>query len=483
LAAAAWVIVPLLAQRDWAATNEILRGGPLENGYGAGRVLGWLVSGQVLDYGRIPVVTVFAAVGLGVALYRCRRDPDMRALLVALGVCLLLSFGRATFGAVTAVLPGAGDIFFRRFMMGVQLVALLLAGRGAAWAATEFRRTLVRTRFDRDPAWPGPSARDERLFVAAALAAIVALLAPAWLQLGSYDRRNAAAIAQQQRADAAQGAAVDRLLATVRRRGGGRVYAGMPSNWGSSFTVGAVPVFKYLEARDVDEVGYTLRTASLMTDPEFYLDERNPSDYRLFGIHYLILPAGAAPPVSARLVEKADGYALWTLPARGVVQVGEIAGTIAADRTNVGLRSIPLLRSALPQRGRYLRVRYGEAGEVTPLPRDRATDAGAVSSERDRLSDGAAAATVRMRRPGVAVLSASFDPGWTATVDGRSRPTEMIAPALVGVAVPAGTHRVVFRYRGYGGYPLLLVICGLTFVVLLLRPVARQQHRRRTPVS
>jgi hypothetical protein len=67
----------------------------------------------------------------------------------------------------------------------------------------------------------------------------------------------------------------------------------MPSKWGTALTVGAVPVFKYVESRDADEVGHGLRTASLMTDPEYYFDERNPSDYRLFAIHYLILPAGS----------------------------------------------------------------------------------------------------------------------------------------------------------------------------------------------
>ena len=99
------MIVPLLAQRDWAATNEILRGTPLENGYGAGRVLGWLVSGQLLDHGRLPVVTLFAAVGFVLA-WRCRRrDANARALLVALAACLLLSFGRTTFGSLVDVDP------------------------------------------------------------------------------------------------------------------------------------------------------------------------------------------------------------------------------------------------------------------------------------------------------------------------------------------------------------------------------------------
>ena len=121
--------------------------------------------------------------------------------------------------------------------------------------------------------------------IAVPRACLVAALALRPRQRGG-DRARSAAY------DQLQGRQVDRLIAIVKRDGGGRVYAGMPSNWGAAFTVGAVPVFKYLESRDVDEVGYTLRTASLMTDPEYYFDERNPSDYRLFGIRYLILPAG-----------------------------------------------------------------------------------------------------------------------------------------------------------------------------------------------
>jgi hypothetical protein len=48
-------------------------------------------------------------------------DADARALLVALAVCLLLAFGRTTFGSLVDLIPGSADLFFRRFMMGVQL--------------------------------------------------------------------------------------------------------------------------------------------------------------------------------------------------------------------------------------------------------------------------------------------------------------------------------------------------------------------------
>jgi hypothetical protein len=466
LLATAWVIVPLLDQRSWAAVNEPFQHTGLVNGYGARQVVDWLVSGQLLDHGRLPVVTVFAAVGFGLAWLAWSSDADARALLVALAVCLLFAFGRTTFGSLADLIPGSADLFFRRFMMGVQLAALLLAGRGAAWLAAHGLR-LLGARVRRWP--PG-------LAAAAVLLAAIAVLAPAWLQLGAYDRHDGAAIAAQRRADDTQGAELDRLVAMIERDGGGRTYAGMPSNWGAEFTVGTVPVFKYLESRDVDEVGYTLRTASLMTDPEYYFDERNPSNYRLFGIDYLIIPNGSRPPVPARLELRAGAYSLWTLPgAAGVLHAGAIVGTLSADRTDIGMSSTPLLNSRLAQAGDYLRLAYGQPGHREPrLPQPSpAAPAGTVLSESDQLHQGLVAGSVRMRRPGVVVLSASFDPGWTATVDGHRQRTDMVAPALVATTVPTGTHRIIFRYRGWQDYPLLFAVGAVALLAVAWTDIRR----------
>jgi len=427
LLAAAWVIVPLIDQRPWAATNEALRGTALSGGYGAARVLGWLGSGQLLDHGRIPVVTAFAAIGLALALARWRADPGSRALVLALAGCLLLSFGRTTFGSLVAVVPGSGDIFFRRFMMGVQLAALLLAGRGAAWCGgwvwNELGRLALRRRvppreaLGRRLAWRWANPRMGRVRTAVAVGGMILVLAPAWLEQRSFDRRNANHIAAQRRADATQGAEVDELVGLIEANGGGRVYAGMPSNWGMNFTVGAVPVFKYLESRDVDEVGYTLRTAALMTGPEDHFDELDPSDYELFGIRYVILPSGSPPPVSADEVAVAGPYALWTTPTTGYVHVGTISETLTADRADLGARSVPLLESGLADHGDYLEIDFGGTqATLPPLPQpSRGRSAGNVISVNDDLGQGLATATVTMRRPGVVVLSASFDDGWTAT--------------------------------------------------------------------
>jgi Bacterial membrane protein YfhO len=217
-----------------------------------------------------------------------------------------------------------------------------------------------------------------------------------------------------------------------------------------------------------------------MTDPEFYFDDRDLSDYRLNRIRYLFLPARGQPPVRARLAMRSGPYWLWTIDGAGYVQAGQIVGEISANRTNVGTRSRPLLGSGLAADGAYLSVRYGSGGGDGRLPAVRSqSSAGEVSAERVVLDDGEAAATVRMRRPGVVVLSASYDPGWTATVNGRRRPTRMVAPALIAVDVPAGTDHVVFRFHGYGDYPELLALSGLALALAAAAPVCLRRARRR----
>ena len=84
---------------------------------------------------------------------------------------------------------------------------------------------------------------------------------------------------------------------------------------------------------------------------------------------------------------------------------------------------------------------------------------------------------VRTNRRATVVLSASYDPGWRATVDGHPAPTVMVAPALVGVVVGPGVHTVAFDYGGYGSYDALFALALAVFVVLAAAPAAWRRAR------
>ncbi len=94
----------------------------------------------------------------------------------------------------------------------------------------------------------------------------------------------------------------------------------------------------------------------------------------------------------------------------------------------------------------------------------------------DRRADRVRVET-RSSAPAYLVLVDAFDPGWTAEVDGR--PTPILRANLVAraVALPAGEHRVTFRYRPRAAvWGMGLSLVGLVAAAGLLaatRPSAR----------
>jgi hypothetical protein len=89
-------------------------------------------------------------------------------------------------------------------------------------------------------------------------------------------------------------------------------------------------------------------------------------------------------------------------------------------------------------------------------------------------------------QPRLLVVAESWDPGWRARVDGRPRPVEAAAGALLGVRLGPGAGRVELRYRPPG---LLAgsAVSAAALLALLVVPAAargprsRQRHRGGGP--
>ena len=394
------------------------------------------------DAGRqIPVITVLVAIGLLACLLRFRGDERSRAVLLLWLSSLLLFFGPPTLGPLLNLLPGSNLLFYHRFIMGIHLTGLILAGVGALWLGQHLLPLLRR----------GIPLVRPALAAAGATVLLVLSLYPAWAEISRADAQGASTQSMQQLWDSTDGADLQFLIDSIKTLSPGRVYAGSRWSWGQDYKIGWVPVYCVLSNQDIDTVGFKLRVSSLMSDAEMLFDEGNPVDYELFGVRYLLLPADRKPAVPATLLAQQGRHTLWQVDTNGYFDVVDTTWPpITESNGSIATNAQAILYS--PQLGQHQlpTVAFNGADAAAPsLAPGSPTPqgpGGRVDGEDVSLNDGTFTTDVVANRQAVVLLKASYDPHWRVTVDGVESRPDMIAPALMGRTVSAGRHHVSFRY-------------------------------------
>ena len=460
---ASWVVVPLISDGAYFNLSIFNQGTFWLNSYGAPQALGWLFTGQLFDYGRFPIVSLLVAVGTVVCICRFRSDRRARALLGLMAMSIVLFCGRQPFGFILNLLPGNGDLYLSRYMMGIQLAGDLLAGIGLVWVGESGVRLAGSWR---------PRVRRVPL-VAGLMAAAVLITLPAWVNRAAYAASDFTNVALQVDSDQTDGAALDVLINDIKARGGGRTYAGLPGNWGQQYAIGQVPVYAYLADSDVDEFGFTMRTPSLTADNEAYFNQADPAQYQLYNIRYLLMPVGMTSPVPATLLASSGRHRLYQVTTSGYLEVVDTSGIVEANRGDMAAQTQPFLRSAAFQQGELATIAFNGSEAAAPtLPVGATPNAAAGTSTDvvDEAQDGFFAGTVTTTRTAAVILKVTYDPLWHATVDGVPAAPYMVVPGFVGVTVGAGQHSVVFQYVPYSHYGALLGIGAVTLLILGLGP-------------
>lgn len=463
LAASAWLLVPLLTDAKWGGGAEFFQNTVLLNSHGAKRVLVWLVTGEIYDAGRFPVVTLLVFAGVLICVTRFRRDERARAALAFWVLSLLLFFGPASFGQSIKLLPFSGSILFHRFIAGVHLGGIILAGIGAASLGQ-----LVVKVAQRLPKINQPAAAVVMMILG------ILFLFPAWGQVSSYDQRGADLIRYQQLQELSDGRDLRVLIDQIKSSGAGRVYAGMTNNWGRDYKIGHVPVYTVLANSDLDAIGFLFRLGSISTDIEARFDETNLLHYNLFNVKYILMPETRRPSVTATLLARQGRHTLWQVGTTGYLHVVDTTEAIVVNRSpTMGREMARILESPQLRLGAYPTVSFAGSppGPITSQVGATLTSPpGLITLESVVPADGIFSGRVLANRPAVVLLKSSYHPRWRATMDGVRVPTFMVAPSFVGALVPPGDHSVGFTYVPYPHYPGLLALAGLVLFGLYSGP-------------
>ncbi|HEU4701728.1 MAG TPA: YfhO family protein [Conexibacter sp.] len=129
--------------------------------------------------------------------------------------------------------------------------------------------------------------------------------------------------------------------------------------------------------------------------------------------------------------------------------------------------------------------RYGAVVRADELDGQALPGASSGSAAVVREDNSSVTLQATLAQPGIVVLGDAWAPGWSVEVDGRPARPLQANVVLRGVAVPAGTHRIAWRYRVPGlraGAALsavgLLVVLGWAVALARLRSRARTSRPR-----
>ena len=442
----AYFVVPFFTQAGYLNVSPYLERAKYD-GFGAATVLGWLATGDLLDHGRIPVLTALLALGIGVAVVR--RDPLALRVGAVGAVLLLLYFGRPTLGSLIDLLPMHDGLLLHRFIGGAELAAIPLIGVGGGFLFDQIVRRM--------------SFRP----VVLAGVALAILFAPALIERWSFYADNTAWLRQTAaalEADADAKAIIDRI-AQARP---GRAYAGLRSNWGATLDFGlpfnSIRVYNLFAYRGIDAVTAPYRDASLNSDVLWDFNDQDLGSYGLFNVDYVVAAHGVSLPTALAVMLETPRYVLYAAPGGGYAQYAGIARRERfSTQADLFAAERAFVRNGDFAPDAFVRFDYRDAGALATGPaRVPACPAGEILSER--VAAARFDLVARCDIDSAIVLKVTYHPNWHVTIDGRDAATYMVSPSYIGFDVPAGRHVITAEYRST---PLKSVLFWVGAVMLL----------------
>ena len=473
----AFFLLPLLSERGLINQSRWEESWKWDS-FGLSAVSHWLLTGELFDFGRWPILSFFALAGLGLSVHRLSRSADdthpARTLpqfaasfvLAGMGLWLALYGGRPSWGVLMSLLGAGPELHLHRLIGGVHLFGLFLVGIGLGsmwrWGLTQ------RSWFTRG---------------AVVLGSLV-LLIPVGSERLQYLSLNTSWGKDNLVAYRTEANELHAALASAQRRPG-RVYPGLAAGWGGQFRIGQVPLHAFVSMSRLPAVAFLYHSMALTADIMVRFDENNPAHYRLFNIGTVLADTNTPLPDFLRPLEQHGRFRLFAPPDSSYFELVSAPYAIQTDKHHFYESIDPWLASDWVAKRQHLwldftdsvpadfpRLRPGQ--ELPPLASipdlEDLDDLGTV--EHEQRTGERYYAQVRVEQESFLLFKMTYHPNWRISVDGTPRRTVMLSPGFMGVGLSPGLHQIVAVYQPEGWkMPLLWAGVCLT----LLAAVAQQR--------
>jgi len=401
--------------------------------------------GNLLDYGRPPVLTVLCGAGFFAALLNLRSLTGRVALALS-GFWAVLYFILPWYPHSLDWIRLGSLVATNRFIGPLQMSVIILIGLAGEWIWSWFAR------------FPDPW----RAALPGAL--MVALMVPALRERAILYRTDAGYVTHFTQIFADQD--WRDTIATLKSLPAGRVFLVVdPGRFSGQNVLERLLLFYDLE---------TLQTAtglSLNTFAPVRFDGLNPLHYNLFNVRYVIVPTGFKVPWFLTAIKSTRAYTLYRADTTGyttfarVTNVAVPATSVAQAQDFILRKQAEWLYSSDAATGTYWRWDYAGGGTAPARADSGAPESGEILNEKvgaDRIVVHA-----NCIGPSNLIFKVTYHPNWHVTVDGREQPTFMASPSYLGVAVPPGRHEIAAEYRSSLLKKLLLLLGACVVVGMI----------------
>jgi hypothetical protein len=366
------------------------------------------------------------------------------------------------------ILPFSENLHFHRFIGGFQVGALMVMGAGLSLVWHRIKKFSLQNPSLQIPLVAG--------------IVFLLLLSPVFLERANFYEQNSQWRTESQNIFLSKSQEISDIKETLDYLPPGRVYAGLPSDFGNDpqYKIGLVPLYAILPQLGFDSFGYAYYALPLSTDIRLYFNNSNPDQYNLFNIRYVLLHKDRTPPDFYSRIREFEDYTLYRVPTTGYFDLVEVPAVFYGNKNRFYYPNAKWLFSSLPKQKQNPVIEIGNRPENTyglPVFSFAEVDEKILSTlNRDQpagseifyenVSVNEYRVHFAANRESYLMLKTNYHPGWAVTLDDKKVTPVMVAPGFIAIKADLGTHQVLFSYQP-SFFRFILFIFGAFLLVML----------------